>query len=160
VPSSISSILTRGRRRELQLWMVAGQASKPRSHISRGWGMVRCSEPLTFHSPQTMTDPHTMGGLTLSLLDIHKRGKVSSNSVTHKGTQFAGPQEISYAPVHNSNLLTGARRSVLNQLRWGLPHWSYEFMIQTTLNLPIHYSPLSPRGFVDQDHLEQFSAKR
>jgi hypothetical protein len=28
---------------------------------------------------------------------------------THEATQFAGPQEIPYALVHNSNLLTGAR---------------------------------------------------
>jgi hypothetical protein len=33
--------------------MVAGQACKPQSHTSRGWGMVQCSEALTFLSPQT-----------------------------------------------------------------------------------------------------------
>jgi hypothetical protein len=46
-------------------------------------------------------------------------GRVASISVEHKATQFVGSQEIPYAPVHNSNLLTGARRSVLNQLRRG-----------------------------------------
>jgi hypothetical protein len=28
---------------------------------------------------------------------------------------------VPYAPVHNSNMVTGARRLVLNRLRWGLP---------------------------------------
>jgi hypothetical protein len=43
-----------------------------------------------------------------------KRGRVSSNSVTNEATQFAGPQKILYVPVHNSSLLTRARRSILN----------------------------------------------
>jgi hypothetical protein len=41
---------------------------------------------------------------TLSHCRPVKRGKVSSNSATHEGTQFMGPQEISYAPVHNSGM--------------------------------------------------------
>jgi hypothetical protein len=32
----------------------------------------------------------------------------------------------------------------LNRHRRGLPPWCSEFTIQTTLNLPIQYSPLSP----------------
>jgi hypothetical protein len=48
-------------------------------------------------------------------------GRIASVSAINEATQFAGPQEIPYVPVHNSNLLTGARRSVLNQLRRGLP---------------------------------------
>jgi hypothetical protein len=48
-------------------------------------------------------------------------------SAAHEATQFAGPHKIPYAPVHNSNLLIGARRSVLNRHRWGLPPWSSKF---------------------------------
>jgi hypothetical protein len=33
-----------------------------------------------------------------------KRGMVSPNLATHKTTQFAGPQKISYATVHNQSL--------------------------------------------------------
>jgi hypothetical protein len=46
--------------------------------------------------------------------------RIASVSMTHKATHFTGPHKIPYAPVHNSNLLTGARRSVLNRHRWGL----------------------------------------
>jgi hypothetical protein len=40
--------------------------------------------------------------------------RIASFSVAHEATQFLGPNKIPYALVHNSNLLTGARRSVLN----------------------------------------------
>jgi hypothetical protein len=36
-------------------------------------------------------------------------GRIASVSASHKATQFAGPHKISYAPVHNLNLLIGAR---------------------------------------------------
>jgi hypothetical protein len=71
-------------------------------------------------------------------------GRIAFVSGTHKATQFTGPQEILYVPAHNSNLFTGARRSVLNQLRQGLPPWSSEFQIRALILLPILYSPLSP----------------
>jgi hypothetical protein len=41
-------------------------------------------------------------------------GRITSISAAHEATQFAGPHKISYAIVYNSNLLIGARRSVLN----------------------------------------------
>jgi hypothetical protein len=41
-------------------------------------------------------------------------GRIASVSAAHEATQFAGPHKISYAPVHNSNLLIGVRRSILN----------------------------------------------
>jgi hypothetical protein len=41
-------------------------------------------------------------------------GRIASVSVTHEATQFAGPHKIPYVPVHNSNSLIRARRSVLN----------------------------------------------
>jgi hypothetical protein len=63
----------------------------------------------------------------LSRCTLVRYGRIASVSVTHKATQFAGPHKISYASVHKSNLLTGARRSVLNQHRRGLPPWSSEF---------------------------------
>jgi hypothetical protein len=71
-------------------------------------------------------------------------GRIASVSATHKATQFAGPHKIMYVPVHNSNLLTLARRSVLNQHRRGLPPWSSKFQIKPLPFLPIQYSPFSP----------------
>jgi hypothetical protein len=50
---------------------------------------------------------------------------------------------VSYAQVHNWNLLTGVRRSVLNRLRRGLPHWSSEYQIKPLSFLLIQYSPFS-----------------
>jgi hypothetical protein len=41
-------------------------------------------------------------------------GRIASVSVTHEATQFAGPHKILYALVHNTSMLTGVRRSVLN----------------------------------------------
>jgi hypothetical protein len=34
-------------------------------------------------------------------------GRIAFVSAAHEATQFAGPHKIPYAPVHNSNLLTG-----------------------------------------------------
>jgi hypothetical protein len=44
-------------------------------------------------------------------------GRIAFVSVTHEAIQFVGPHKIPYALVHNSNFLTGARRSVLNRHR-------------------------------------------
>jgi hypothetical protein len=71
-------------------------------------------------------------------------GRIASVSAAHEATQFAGPHKISYAPVHNSNLLIRAKRSVLNRHRRGLPPWSSEFQIRPLILLSIQYSPLSP----------------
>jgi hypothetical protein len=48
-------------------------------------------------------------------------GRIASVSAAHEATQFVGPHKIPYASVHNSNLLIGVRRSVLNRHRWVLP---------------------------------------
>jgi hypothetical protein len=71
-------------------------------------------------------------------------GRIAFVSAGHEATQFVGPNKISYAPIHNSNLLTGARRSVLNRHRWRLPPWSFKFQIRPLPFLPIQYSPFSP----------------
>jgi hypothetical protein len=36
-------------------------------------------------------------------------GRIASVLMTHEATQFVGPHKIPYTPVHNSNLLLGAR---------------------------------------------------
>jgi hypothetical protein len=54
-------------------------------------------------------------------------GRIASVSAVHKATQFVGPRKIPYAPVHNSSLLIGARRSVLNGHRRELPPWNTKF---------------------------------
>jgi hypothetical protein len=64
-------------------------------------------------------------------------GRIASVLVTHEGTQFAGPHKIPYASVHNSNLLIGARRSVLNQHTLGLLPWSFKFQTRPLILLPI-----------------------
>jgi hypothetical protein len=68
---------------------------------------------------------------------------------THRHTKLPslGIPYIPYVPVHNSNLLTGARWSVFNWLRQGLPPWSSEYQIRPLSFLPIQYSPLSPNCF-------------
>jgi hypothetical protein len=71
-------------------------------------------------------------------------GRIASVSAAYKATQFVGPQKIPYVPVHNSNLLIVARRSVLNRHRRRLPPWSFEFQIRPLILLPIQYSPFSP----------------
>jgi hypothetical protein len=71
-------------------------------------------------------------------------GRIASVSAAHEATQFVGPHKIPYASVHNSNLLIGARQSVLNQHRRGLPPWSSEFQIRSLILFPIQYSPFSP----------------
>jgi hypothetical protein len=63
--------------------------------------------------------------------------RIVSVSTAHKATQFAGHHNISYAPAHNSNLLTRARWSVINRHRRGLTPWSSEFHIR-----PLHFLPI------------------
>jgi hypothetical protein len=92
-----------------------------------------------FHAYTSMDTPwvaHVVSQYTPVRYD-----RIASVLVTYEATQFARPQEIPYVPVHNSNLLTGARRSVLNQLKRGLPPWSSEFQIRPLPFLPIQYSP-------------------
>jgi hypothetical protein len=74
-------------------------------------------------------------------------GRIASISTAHKTTQFVGLHKIPYAPVHNSNLLIGARRSVLNRHRRGLPPWSSEFQTTHPPSHPIFYPfPYLPRS--------------
>jgi hypothetical protein len=50
----------------------------------------------------------------LSYFTPVRYGRIAFVSVTHEATQFVGPHKISYALVHNTNLLIGARGSVHN----------------------------------------------
>jgi hypothetical protein len=81
----------------------------------------------------------------LTLVHVfHMYASVDTPWVPQEATQFVGPHKISYAPVHNSNLLIGARQLVPNRHRRGLPPWRSEFQIRPLILLPIHYSPFSP----------------
>jgi hypothetical protein len=93
----------------------------------------------TYASADTPWVAHALSHCTLIRYD-----RIASVSVAHKATQFAEPHKILYAPVHNSNLVTGARRLVLNRYRQGLLPWSSEFQIRPLPFLPIHYSPFPP----------------
>jgi hypothetical protein len=95
-----------------------------------------------FHVYASADTPWTAHAL--SRVSPVRYGRVSSNLATVEASKFVGPHKIPYALVHNSNLLTGARRLVLNQHRRGLPPWSSEFQIRPPILLPIQYSPLSP----------------
>jgi hypothetical protein len=46
----------------------------------------------------------------LSYFTPVRYGRITFVSAAHEATQFVGPHKIPYAPVHNSNLLIGARR--------------------------------------------------
>jgi hypothetical protein len=74
---------------------------------------------LVFHT-YASTDTPWMAH-ALSHFTPVRYGTIASVSVAYEATQFVGPHKISYAPVHNSNLLIEARRSVLNWHRRGLP---------------------------------------
>jgi hypothetical protein len=65
-----------------------------------------------FHAYASVDTPWV--ARTLSHFTSVRYGRIAFISVAHEATQFAGPHKIPYAPVHNSNLLTGVRRSVLN----------------------------------------------
>jgi hypothetical protein len=95
-----------------------------------------------FHAYASVDSPWTAHAL--SRVSPMRYGRVLSNSVTVEASKFVGHNKIPYAPVHNSNLLIGARQSVLNRHRRGLPPWSSEFWIRSLILLPIQYSPFSP----------------
>jgi hypothetical protein len=72
------------------------------------------------------------GAHALSRCTLIRYVRIASVSVTHEATQFVEPNKISYAPVHNSNLLTGVRRSVLNRHRWGATTLELGILDQST----------------------------
>jgi hypothetical protein len=81
-----------------------------------------------FHAYASMDTPWVAHAL--SHFTPVRYGRIAFILVAHKATQFVGPHKIPYALVHNSNLLIGARRSVLNRHRRGLPPWSSKFQIR------------------------------
>jgi hypothetical protein len=81
---------------------------------------------------------------TLSHCTLVKRGMVSSNSSTHEATQFGDSIYPICVSTFQMLVHSDPTDAVLNGHRRGLRPWSFEFMIQTTLNLSIHYSPFSP----------------
>jgi hypothetical protein len=76
--------------------------------------------------------------------NIHKEVKYHPTRRHTKLLSLRDLIKISYAPVHNSNLLIGVRRSILNRHRRGLPPLSSEFQIRPLILLPIQYFPFSP----------------
>jgi hypothetical protein len=78
-----------------------------------------------FHAYASADTPWTAHAL--SRVSPVRYGRVSSNSATVEASKFTRPHKILYTLVHNSNLLTKARRSVVNRHRRGLPPWSSEF---------------------------------
>jgi hypothetical protein len=70
-------------------------------------------------------------------------GKVSFNSLTHTATQFGDSICPVYVSTFQMLVHSDPADAGLNQHKRGLPPWSSEFMIQTTLNLSIQYSLFS-----------------
>jgi hypothetical protein len=79
-------------------------------------------------------------------------GRIASVSATHKATQFVGPHKILYAPVHNSNLLIGARWSTyhLEALNFRSDHSS---SIPSSILLFPLFAPPGLQLFQSSDHL-------
>jgi hypothetical protein len=78
-------------------------------------GMIRAHLTLVhvFHayaSADTQWVAHALSHFTSV-----RYGRITFISAAHEATQFARPHKIPYAPVHNSNLLTGTRQSVINR---------------------------------------------
>jgi hypothetical protein len=94
-----------------------------------------------FHAIYTLDYPWVSHAL--SLLSSKRYGRVSSNSATEEATQFGDPKKSHMRQSIIKGCSFGPNRADRNRHRRGLPPWSSEFMIQTTLNLLIQYSPLS-----------------
>jgi hypothetical protein len=76
-------------------------------------------------------------------------GRIAFVSATHEATQFAGPHKIPYGPIHNSNLLTEARRSVLNRHRRGYHLEAPNFRSDHFPSFPssiVHFSLITSPG--------------
>jgi hypothetical protein len=86
-------------------------------------------------------------------------GRIASVSVAHEATQFVGPHKIPYAPVHNSNLLSGpddrsltdtSRGYHLEAPNFRLDHSS--FFASSILPFPL-IAPLGLQLYQPFDHL-------
>jgi hypothetical protein len=81
---------------------------------------------------------------TLSHCTPVRYGRIASISMTHDATLF----EDSICPVciitFQTLVHSNPNDAGLNRHRRGLPPYNTEFMIKTTLNLPIQYSPFFP----------------
>jgi hypothetical protein len=85
----------------------------------------------------------------LSCVSPMRYGRVSSNSVTVEASKFAGPHKIPYALVHNSNLLTRVKRSVLNWHRRGYHLGAPNFRSDHSSSFPssiLHFPLIAPPG--------------
>jgi hypothetical protein len=102
--------------------------------VTKKSGRVLPHPSVVFHAYDSTDTPWV--ARTLSHCTPVKRGKVSSNSLTHEATQFGDsicPICISTFQmlVHSDPTYVG-----LNRHRRGLPPWRSKFKIHTTLNLP------------------------
>jgi hypothetical protein len=78
-------------------------------------------------------------------------GRIASVSAAHEATQFVGPHKIPYAPVHNPNLLIGARRSILNRHSRGYHLEALNFISDHSSSFPssiLHSSLIAPLGLI------------
>jgi hypothetical protein len=104
-----------------------------------GWVLPRPSA--IFHAYASADTPWV--AWILSHYTSVKRGQVSSNSSTHKATQFR--DSICPVCVSTVQMLVhqGSIDADLNRHRRGLPPWSSEYHIRPFPFLPIQYSPFS-----------------
>jgi hypothetical protein len=95
-----------------------------------------------FHTYASMDTPWVAHALFHCT--VVRYARIASASATHDATQFGDsiyPVCVSTFQMLVHSDPTNAR---LNQHRQRLSPWSSKFMIQTTLNLSIQYSPFSP----------------
>jgi hypothetical protein len=98
---------------------------------------------------------------TLSCCTPMKRGKVSSNSVTHEATEFTGPQKILYAPVHNRSLFIRTQPMwALIDTSGGYHHGSPNLWSRSLSSFPssiLHFPLIAPPSLKFCQHLHKFT---
>jgi hypothetical protein len=113
--------------------------------VTKKLGRVLPRPSVVFHAYASVDTPWV--ARALSHCTPVKQGKVSSNSSTHKGTQF----EDSICPVCVSTFQmlvhSDPTDAGLNRHRRGLPPWSSEFQIRSLPSFPssiLHFLLIAP----------------
>jgi hypothetical protein len=108
--------------------------------VTKNPGQVLPHPSAVFHAYASADAPWV--SQTLSHYTSVKRGKISSNSLTHEATQFG--DSICPVCVSTFQMLVhpDPTDAGLNRHRRWLPPWSSEYQIRPLPFLPIQYSPV------------------
>jgi hypothetical protein len=105
-------------------------------------GRILPHPSVVFHAYASVHTPWV--ARTLSRYTSVKRGKVTSNSSTHKATQFRDSKCPICVSTFQMFVHPDPTDAGLNRHRRRLPPWSSEYQIRPLPFLPIQYSPFSP----------------